>query len=211
LTSEGEFDYQRYKEIQTKGNKIKINNVWVLEENVKYISEIITRIIGQPTFGICHGTRNGKEQEWFSKYLNCMVIGTEISDTAEQYPNTIQWDFHDTKPEWINSVDFIYSNSFDHSYDPERCLNTWISCLKPGGICILEHSRYHTPKSANSLDPFGAHLTIMPFLIASWGKGVYGLREMVDAPLQRMKDSHTKFLIIQKFENPIVWQTTTKR
>ena len=73
-------------------------------------------------FGICHGTRRGKEQEWFRKYLGCGVIGTEISDTVEQFPHTIEWDFHETKAEWINSADFIYSNSLDHSYDPKKCL-----------------------------------------------------------------------------------------
>ena len=36
------------------------------------------------------------------------MIDTEISETAEQFPNTIQWDFHKVKPEWLSSVDFIY-------------------------------------------------------------------------------------------------------
>lgn len=40
----------------------------------------------------------------------------------------------------IDATDFVYSNSFDHSYDPEKCLNAWMSCLKKGGICILEHT-----------------------------------------------------------------------
>ena len=26
--------------------------------------------------------------------------------------------FPEVKPEWIGKADFIYSNSFDHSYDP---------------------------------------------------------------------------------------------
>jgi hypothetical protein len=47
-------------------------------------------------------------------------MGTEISDTAGQFPYTIQWDFHKTKAEWIDATDFIYSNCFDHSYDPQK-------------------------------------------------------------------------------------------
>ena len=41
--------------------------------------------------------KNGNEQACFSKYLNCDVIGTEISDTATDFPNTISLDFHDMK------------------------------------------------------------------------------------------------------------------
>jgi hypothetical protein len=41
-------------------------------------------------------------------------------------------------PDWLAKVDFIYSNSFDHSYDPEKCLNTWIDSLRIGGLCILD-------------------------------------------------------------------------
>ena len=58
-------------------------------------------------YGLAVG--NAIEQEWFRKYLDIDVIGTEISDTASEFPNTIEWDFHETKPEWLNSVDFIYS------------------------------------------------------------------------------------------------------
>ncbi|MBK6621188.1 MAG: hypothetical protein IPG32_10020 [Saprospirales bacterium] len=52
--------------------------------------------------------------------MNCEVIGTEISDSASKFSHTIEWDFHEVKPEWIGRADFIYSNSFDHSYDPEN-------------------------------------------------------------------------------------------
>jgi len=106
-------------------------------KNIEFLSRYIRNLIVSPIFGICHGTRRGKEQEWYAKYLDCNVIGTEISDTAEQFPNTIQWDFHMVKPEWRNSVDFIYSNSFDHSYNPEEGLTSWMSCLKREGYALL--------------------------------------------------------------------------
>ena len=38
--SDGTFDYQKYKEIQITGNKQKIENVWVLEENISFLSNI---------------------------------------------------------------------------------------------------------------------------------------------------------------------------
>ena len=146
-------DYAEYKETQIEGNRKKINNVWVSEENIEFLSNYIKKNIPQLNFGICHGTRNGAEQRFFKKYLGVEVIGTEISPTATQFPDTIEWDFHEVKDEWLDSVDFIYSNSFDHSYDPERCLDAWMSCIKSSGVCIFEWTGGHI--SSSKLDPFG--------------------------------------------------------
>ena len=192
---DGQFDYDQYKRIQTYGNKRKVDEIWVSEEHVSFLSNYIQSVIGQPKFGICHGTRNGAEQRWFRQYLNCDVIGTEISDNAEEFSDTIQWDFHETKPEWISAVDFIYSNAFDHSYDPERCLNSWMSCLRNGGICIIEHTPSHV--HASEIDPFGVHISQLPYLILSWGKGRYYVREILDAPTPAYELEYGKFLIIE--------------
>ncbi len=37
----GSFDYNRYKSIQQNGNKAKIDNVWVIEENICFLAEYI--------------------------------------------------------------------------------------------------------------------------------------------------------------------------
>jgi hypothetical protein len=199
LKADGSFDYDNYRQIQIAGNKRKINTIWVLESSIEFLSEYIKENVPACRFGICHGTRRGKEQEWFRKYLDCEVIGTEISDTANEFPHTIQWDFHEVKPEWINSVDFIYSNSFDHSYDPQKCLNSWMRCLNKGGVCILEHSSLHEPKGANELDPFGADLVQMPYLISKWGDGRYGVRNILPAPVKKDNVDHLQFIVIQNF------------
>lgn len=199
LKEDGSFDYDKYRQIQEDGNKRKINSVWVIEENIAFLSNYIKSVVPNPQFGICHGTRRGMEQEWFRKHLDCEVIGTEISDTAGTFPHTIQWDFHDVKPEWKDSVDFIYSNSFDHSYDPEKCLNAWVSCLRKTGICIIEHSSAHEPAFADELDPFGADFHLMPYLIAKWAKGGYGVRQLLTAPTKNSDVSHLNFIVIQKF------------
>jgi len=196
LKADGSFDYERYVKIQIEGNRSKINKIWVLEENIVFLSDYIKKIIGTPKFGICHGTRRGEEQEWFRKYLECEVIGTEISNTAEQFLNTIQWDFHETKPEWIDATDFIYSNSFDHSYDPEKCLNAWMSCIKLDGLCILEHSSAHT--GSGELDPFGADIAQLLFLITIWGKGKFYVRQIIKAPIKPNSVSYLYFIIIQR-------------
>lgn len=199
MRKDGTIDYDKYRIIQQEGNKRKIGKVFVIEENIEFLSEYIKTIIPKPQFGICHGTRCGKEQEWFRKYLGCEVIGTEISDTAANYPYTIQWDFHEVKPEWLNAADFIYSNSFDHAYDPEKCLNAWIKCLRRGGICILEHSSEHDKGESNELDPFGADIQIMPYLITKWGNGEYSVRQLLVAPKKWDSLDHLHFIVIQKY------------
>jgi hypothetical protein len=168
LTDQGEFDYERYRRVQTKGNKRKIGFQWVDEASIQWISELILSRLGQPKFGLCHGTRRGAEQAWFAKYLNCEVLGTEISETASQFPNTIQWDFHEVKPEWVDSVDFIYSNSWDHSYDPIKLFTAWMTCVRPGGICVLAHSPQH--EGADELDPFGISFDELALLLDTLGE-----------------------------------------
>ncbi|MBI3796733.1 MAG: hypothetical protein HY268_07170 [Deltaproteobacteria bacterium] len=197
LKADGSFDYEKYRQTQIEGNKRKIQKVWALEEHIVFLSNYIKTVIGMPQFGICHGTRRGKEQEWFRKYLGCEVIGTEISNIAEQFPYTIQWDFHETRPEWIDATDFVYSNSFDHSYDPEKCLNAWMSCLKKGGICILEHTSHG--HRASEINPFYTHIVQMPYLIATWGKGSYGVRELMETPKKHERLEFAYFIVIQKF------------
>src|SRR5262249_40309486 len=120
---------------------------------------------------------------------------------AKAFPNTIEWDFHETKPEWIDAVDFIYSNAFDHSYDPEKCLNAWMSCVRQGGICILEHTDKHEELDVSALDPFGAALALMPYLVTVWGRGRYGVRELVRAPTRNQWAEFAWFIVIQKFES----------
>ena len=181
LNEDGTFNYDKYKEVQVAKNKHKIKSVWVSRHSVEKLSKYIKSLIPNPEFGLCHGTRRGKEQFFFSKFLDCNVLGTEISDTAERFPNTIEWDFHEVKDEWIEAVDFIYSNSFDHTYDPKKCMNAWMSCLKKGGLCIIEHhSVVHTPPYVSEGDPFGAYVFIMPYLITVWGNGRYGVRRILN-------------------------------
>jgi len=127
-------NYDEYVKVQTEGNIAKLKNVWINEETIKAIHKLkpFTSNI------ICHGTRNGQEQKLFKKYFPAaFVVGTEISHTATQFPDTIQHDFHEVKEDYVDKFDVVYSNSFDHSYDPQKCLETWIGQLKKSGfLCI---------------------------------------------------------------------------
>jgi hypothetical protein len=150
-------DYETYRAVQTACNKAKLKRQFVKESHVVTLSKAIDAAIGPVSFGLCHGTRRGLEQAWFSNHLagNPQVIGTEISDTATDFPNTVQWDFHDANPDWLGRADFVYSNSWDHAFDPARAFAAWVGSLRLGGWLLLDHNRGQTPDSANALDPFG--------------------------------------------------------
>jgi len=170
---------EEYKKIQEDGNKRKIDCVFVNNKVVETISKYIKEKIPNPSFGICHGTRRGVEQSLFSKNTGATVIGTEISSTATQFPDTIQWDFHDTKPEWINNIDFIYSNSIDHSHTPELALSQWLKCLNDNGMCFIEYTVFN--KHFSELDCFAANKVEMLEFLKSIG-------DVVD--IIRVKDFH---------------------
>lgn len=137
------------------------------EEIFKKIRDEVFSRNEAPTFGICHGVRSGLENKILGDLLNCKVIGTEIGDKFGYPEITIQWDMHEIKEEWINSCDVIYSNSFDHTYDPIYCLNQWSKCLKPTGIIVLqfaENSHFNKTMLENKTyspgDPFNASLEV---------------------------------------------------
>ena len=209
IDRDGNFDYRRYVAIQADGNKRKINSQWVDEASIAYLAKYILEHYGKPNFGICHGTRRGLEQLWFRKYLDCEVIGTEISDSATQFAHTIQWDFHEIRPEWTNSVDFIYSNSWDHSYDPECLFNSWMSCLRPSGLCIVEHNR--ADRHINELDCLGMELPELREFLVDLGQGRWELFDEITGGPPVRTNSHkperkgaqamiaVSYLILRKF------------
>ena len=153
-------DYETYRRVQEEGNKTKLQAQFVKKGHIFFLAAWMQgQRAGGATidFGLCHGVRRGKEQAWFRKKLaGANVIGTDISETATQFENTVQWDFHDDNPDWQDKADFVYSNSWDHAYDPGKAFAAWAKCLKPGGWLLIDHTRGHMPKSSNMLDPFGA-------------------------------------------------------
>jgi hypothetical protein len=160
------YDYKNYDEYvsaQIEGNVRKLTNSYVDPNSIELlVNHLYNEFFLKPSTIICHGTRRGLEQRYFLNSYELIgirpnVIGTEISHTAENYPNTIQWDFHNVKDEWINSIDLIYSNAFDHSYKPIECLDMWMSCLSVNGKCVIEYS-YECDTKSGKTDPFAATL-----------------------------------------------------
>jgi hypothetical protein len=202
VTDSGEFDYAEYTKQQEIANNAKLSHTWAFKENIEAISKYIKRRIN-PQMGICHGTRRGDEQRWFMEYLpSCNVIGTEIASTATQFPNTIQWDFHNVKPEWIASFDFVYSNSFDHTYDPDKCLNAWMSCLKTDGLCIIECAEYYGDACCDSpADAFRFDLRLFPYMVLAVSNGRYGVTDIVPVPMTRQGMKYRMFFVIEHFNH----------
>ncbi len=150
--------YEDYKRIQGEVNRRKLGRVWVTHAELTFVARYVRDRMPDAAFGLCHGVRNGYEVKKLRKLLGIEVLGTEISETAARFPHVIQWDFHEVRDEWIGNVDFIYSNSWDHSYDPERMLKNWMRCLRPHGRLFLEWTREHGEVTVRKADCFGLSL-----------------------------------------------------
>lgn len=167
--------YSEYVEEQQRANIAKIKGQWVPRKAIKYLSRLLRRkLIFTKGFGICHGTRQGNEQRWFHEFLGegVKVIGTEISNTATMFPNTIKWDFHAVKDEWIGAVDFIYTNALDHSFNPKFAVSQWAKCLTPQGVIILEWTSSSDATHKNKHDIFGANRTTYEALLIHAGLSI---------------------------------------
>jgi hypothetical protein len=133
-------DYDSYVDTQKFLNAKKFGSGCNDDYSIfKRISEEVLKRNPNPTFGLCHGVRSGLENKTLGELLECTVLGTEIGDKFGFPEITIQWDMHNVKDEWIGACDVIYSNSFDHTYDPIYCLNQWAKTLKPTGIIVLQY------------------------------------------------------------------------
>lgn len=129
-------NYKDYVAAQTEANKEKLHRTWVDKATV----ELVAKSVDYPVKRVlCHGTRNGTEQKLFkAAYPDAWVIGTEISETAGKFANTVQHDFHEPFEDFAGTFDILYSNSFDHAYDPAKALGTWRDQLAPGRRLFLE-------------------------------------------------------------------------
>ena len=192
-------NYNEYKDTQIFFNKQKINKVWADENTLKIISNFLKENIkSEKIKGLCHGSRNGFEQKCFINEIpNAEVIGTDISETANDYDNSIVHDFHDEKKEWIENFDFVYSNSLDQSYDPKKALNTWINQIKKDRYVIIEHSDQHGVISSGKMDPFGVEANFFPYLLTEWFGHKISLK-LISSIKKNKNDAPVYFFIIKK-------------
>ena len=143
-------NYNEYVEAQTCANVRKIKSIWVEQKTIQKVHSFKP----EANAIICHGTRNAAEQKFFKQYyLDAEVIGTEISHTAKDFPMTVQHDFHEVKEEWLGKFDILYTNAFDHSYDPVKCLATWKDQLSDDGVMFIEHGHAEVNNRSRAQDP----------------------------------------------------------
>lgn len=189
-------DYKEYVNCQKEANIKKGSNVWAVEKNIKFLAEYLSQF--NPTSGLCHGVRQGVEVDWFNKYLkDCKTIGTEIGEIKPAY--IIQWDFNKVNLKWLDCFDFIYSNSFDHAYDPVGTLNVWFDQLKKGGCILLEYDKRqeHTgeiSKKCNKTDPVSITVDELINKIPTWIPG--SEVKVLDMPV--IKIEFQKTIVVRK-------------
>ena len=154
-------NYDEYKARQVEANKLKFANTFADKSEIRFISKYHLENCGLPQFGLCHGVRNGFEVEKFRIYLGDNIWGSDISETAARVPNCFVWDMHEVKPGWIGSTDFIYSNSWDHTYDPRLLFERWSGCLSDNGRLYITWTTKHSDEGvteASGYDGFGCSL-----------------------------------------------------
>lgn len=188
-------DYAKNQQVKTS-KKIAdgYDKSWCTEETISLISSYLVSKHGEQEFkGICHGTRVGKEVEWFNSHLptGSYVFGTDIEPSATKYSDTIEHDFHEAKDEWLNSFDFIYSNSQDHAKNPKKAIGNWLRSLNDKGFLFLEHSRSHGKKFQDDADCWGVETEILPFLLLQWFRGDFAVVDTIP-----VKESNAHYILV---------------
>jgi hypothetical protein len=155
--------YDEYKRVQVEANKLKYDDVFAEDPELGRLAEHFRSRHSAAGVGLCHGVRNGYEVRKLRALLPGLdIIGTDISETAQHVPNCIVWDMHDLKPEWVGAIHLIYSNSWDHTYDPRLLFKAWSESLAPDGRLYLSYTPLHSEKGVSAqskVDVFGCSLT----------------------------------------------------
>ena len=189
--------YAEYRDVQIHHNKRKLQNVWADDVTLGVIAEDL-KAHGLGATGVCHGARNGYEVEWFRKTLGGDVIGTDISETATDFPNMHVWDFQDENPDWAGRFQFVYTNSLDQAMEPNRALSSWTKQLAPGGRIYIEHTMAHSTQGAGEMDPFGAHPMAMPYLFFTWGRGQYRLADILEVEAKQNNAQRAWIFVLER-------------
>lgn len=95
-------------------------------------------------------------------------IGVEINPLARR--SDILIGSYDALPaEWDGRFGIVFSNSFDHAYDPHQVAESWRRVIRPGGYLVLD---FPEQQRAAAIDPVGL-LTLEDVLRLFPGSLVY--------------------------------------
>ena len=84
---------------------------------------------------LCLGARQGTEVKAFRDF-GCFAVGIDLNPGKDNL-FVLPGDFHDIQFPSA-SVDIIFTNSFDHTFDPSRLLSEITRLLKPDGVLVIE-------------------------------------------------------------------------
>lgn len=188
-----EYDsYEQYRRVQVFHNKRKVNLIWADEATLDRVARLVLeRFEGPPFLGLCHGTRNGFEQKYLNELgVGIEAIGTEISESAKFFPETLQWDFHDPNPTWVGRFHFIYTNSLDQAWKPRQALEVWLGQIRDNGAVIIEHTDLHGPRGASEMDPFGVSPEVFPYVLTMWFGDRITISHSVGKKKNKEMDAH---------------------
>lgn len=150
-----EYDsYQHYIDSQIATTDRKLGHYqWATKRHIHQICRHLYEHMDDVDNILCHGTRSGVEQQGFKEcYPEANVIGTEISPRCSEFPMTMEWDFNKPLPFDIK-FDVVYSNAFDHTFNPVETLQVWFDQLRPGGMMLIEYSFHRKHMISKLSDP----------------------------------------------------------
>lgn len=153
-------DYQKYLDAQLKKVKRRGFGPFFCQETIDSICDWMNARGLSPKAGLCHGARCGRECDAFLKHFPAAtVIGTDIKPKSGRTANVktisqvVHHDFMQINADWVHRHDFVYTNSFDHVYDPVAALNVWLDQLTDDGHLFVQWQMGDVKG-----DGFGAHL-----------------------------------------------------
>ena len=100
---------------------------------------------------LCLGARQGTEVKAFQD-LGCFAVGIDLNPGPEN-KFVLTGDFHEIQFP-AESVDVVFTNSFDHAFDPEKMIGEIARILKPNGLLIIE--AIHGEEQASAPDHYAS-------------------------------------------------------
>lgn len=135
--------YDSYDDyVEHQAAKFKLRNICpreIEDYDQKYRRVLLERLsdfgVVQKGTALCLGARQGSEVKAFLD-KGCFAVGIDLNPgQGNRY--VLPGDFHAIQfPD--DSVDIVFSNSFDHAFDLPRLLKEITRVLKPGGMLVLE-------------------------------------------------------------------------
>jgi SAM-dependent methyltransferase len=132
-------EYSSYEQyLRHQGSKLKYLDL--TDYDVNYRRQLVERLQTLPGLKkgasvLCLGARQGTEVKAFHD-LGCFAVGLDLNP-GRGNKFVLPGDFHEVQFP-VQSVDVIFTNSFDHAFDPEKLIAEIIRLLKPDGWLIIE-------------------------------------------------------------------------